>query len=300
MRIALLTLLLTVPALAGNTRPVTASNSVIDTSGSSEVACSRAKYGAYQKLQNACVGWYGPALKEALTEYFVYVEKCSCQKEQSGAVTCGVNVRGSCTVDAETRSLFAVGVTFDRASAEREALRNLTNYCDPNNHETVVEQGLFGCNCEPSGGFANQCVCYARGNCRKRGGVLSVGKPSVASAEEAGHPARDGNDGKENTRWCAPDGTHGHTFRIDLGRSQALSKANVLWELPGVYRYRIDVSDDGVNWRLAADRQNNNVVSQRTEDRLSGSGRFAQITITGAQKGSGENTWDSFYEFTIE
>jgi hypothetical protein len=111
-----------------------------------------------------------------------------------------------------------------------------------------------------------------------------VGKPSVANAEEAGHPARFGNDGNESTRWCAPDGTHGHTFRIDLGHPQPLTKANILWELPGIYRYRIEVSDDGANWRLAQDRSNNNVVAQRTEDALHASGRFVRLTLIAATK----------------
>jgi len=295
MRICALNLLFVLPALAGNTRPVTASYSAIDTGGASKVACARAKYGAYQQLQNACLGWYGAAVKEALSEYFVYVQNCDCHREQSGAVTCSVNVRGSCTVDAERRALFAVGVTPARQSAMDEALRTLTAYCYPTNHETIVEQALFGCDCD----YGGACVCYAHGSCQKPGGVLSVGKPSVASGEEPGHPSRAGNDGNETTRWCAPDGTHGHTFRIDLGRSQPLAKANVLCGLPGIYRYRIDVSDDGMSWRTAVDRSNNNAVSQRTEDAMNASGRFVRLTVIGARKSSGEDTWDSFYEFTV-
>jgi hypothetical protein len=156
----LLLILATGPALAGAMRPVTANDSEIDTGGSSDVACSRAKYGAYQKLQDACVGWYGAAVKEAPSEYFVYVQNCDCRRDQSGTVTCGVSAHGSCTVDADRRALFGVGVTFDRPSAEREALRNFANYCHPTNHETVIEQALFGCNC-------------AHGTCQKPGGAVS-------------------------------------------------------------------------------------------------------------------------------
>jgi hypothetical protein len=132
--------------------------------------------------------------------------------------------------------------------------------------------------------------------------LLSQGKPARASAEEPGNFAARGNDGDERTRWCAPDGTHGHWFQIDLERTYQLSKATILWEFAGTYRYRIEVSEDGVAWSLAVDRSDSAGRAQQTEDLLDTRGRYVRLKIVGATKyeqGFPEDTWDSFYEFRI-
>lgn len=174
MRVVVILLLLGGLADADSVRQVTASNSAIDTSGSSEFACARAKYAAYQRLQDSCHNWYAAALKEALSEYVVYNARCDCKAEQSGAVTCSVNVQGSCTVDAERRALFGIGRSIDRGQAEQEALRNVANYCYAPSNEKVIESSLFGCQCG-TGRAQNECVCYGRGICQKPGGRFRVG-----------------------------------------------------------------------------------------------------------------------------
>jgi len=88
---------------------------------------------------------------------------------------------------------------------------------------------------------------------------IAVGKPSTASSVGV-RRGKDqtpgfGNDGNPGTRWIAASGDKGQWWQIDLGGVEPIADV-VLRTVgrPGDFLYRIDVSDDGSNWRTVANQ----------------------------------------------
>jgi|GEM_PF-2007818 len=104
------------------------------------------------------------------------------------------------------------------------------------------------------------------------------------------------NDGDEGTRWCAADSNLNHWLKVDLGDVFQITGTQVIWEFGGrVYKYRIDVSSDNINWTTAVDKTGNQSTLQVQNDVFNASGRYVRITITGLENG----TWASLWEFKV-
>jgi hexosaminidase len=97
------------------------------------------------------------------------------------------------------------------------------------------------------------------------------------------------------TRWCAVDGSNGQWLMVDLGAVYNLTGTEVKWESNGVWRYKVEVSKDGVQWVLAIDKRTNTAPAQVYDDAFSMGGRYVRITATTNQPGH----WASIYDFKV-
>ena len=92
--------------------------------------------------------------------------------------------------------------------------------------------------------------------------------PPVRPARKAANPASSGNDSSASTRWSANDGNTGHWWTVDLGSSKNITRGTqVMWEQSGkAYKYKIETSNDNVNWTLKVDKTNNTSTDQIQND----------------------------------
>jgi hypothetical protein len=95
-------------------------------------------------------------------------------------------------------------------------------------------------------------------------------------------------DGDINTRWQAADDDRAPQITVDLGRPCALELIELLWEHdePG-YRYLLEGSPDGVNWRTLSDQRTNDNERGRhrlTFDKADAVARQLRVTLTGWPK----------------
>ena len=90
------------------------------------------------------------------------------------------------------------------------------------------------------------------GSVRPEPGAASWRILATADSEEAdkGNRAECALDGDPNTRWCAASGGLGHWLRLDLGRPQRVTRAQLTWEFPDIiYGAEITGSLDGQTWK---------------------------------------------------
>jgi hypothetical protein len=128
---------------------------------------------------------------------------------------------------------------------------------------------------------------------------LSRGKPSTASAEQAGKEAIFGNDGDSKTSFCNANGTFPAWWRVDLGATFNLVRTEVVFEKPDyAYTYKIEISDDDATYTTVVDRS---VASKRAEspasDSFTAQARYVRITMLGAIPPVG--AWPCFGDFAV-
>lgn len=125
---------------------------------------------------------------------------------------------------------------------------------------------------------------------------LASGKTVISDSVENGNPAANGNDGNINTRWCAADEGVNHWWQVDLGGNLDLTGTEIIWEKSKVYKYKLEVSSDGINWAAAVDNTGNTISEQTHKDSFTANNiRYVRITVTGLEA----DTWASFYEFKV-
>ncbi|HEX2549670.1 MAG TPA: discoidin domain-containing protein, partial [Gammaproteobacteria bacterium] len=126
---------------------------------------------------------------------------------------------------------------------------------------------------------------------------LAMNKPSTASSQYSNDygPAMATDADTMLTRWCASNGTNGQWLKVDLGKDSTLVKSRVKWESYGVWKYKVEISSDNVNWKLVVDKTNNTVPSQTYEDLFTGTGRYIRVTATTNQPGH----WASLFDFQV-
>ncbi|MEU4191918.1 discoidin domain-containing protein [Kribbella sp. NPDC026611] len=125
---------------------------------------------------------------------------------------------------------------------------------------------------------------------------VARGKPVTASSYQqvgngAPYPPSNVTDGNPTTRW-ASDWSDPQWIQVDLGQVTAFDRIQLIWESAYARAYRVEVSDDGSNWRqIYATTDGNGDV----DDVTGGSGRY--VRLTGTQRGTGYGY--SLYEFGI-
>ncbi len=127
---------------------------------------------------------------------------------------------------------------------------------------------------------------------------VAVGKVATADSWQptSGRTADKGNDGDESTRWSASDGHWGHWWKVDLGESHSLQGTQIKWEHHKIYKYKIEVSSDDINWLMVVDERNNNTSQQNQTNSFNVDNvRYVRITITETESGY----WASFYDFKV-
>lgn len=125
---------------------------------------------------------------------------------------------------------------------------------------------------------------------------LALGCEIEADSQENHHRAPDAVDGNSGTRWCAADQEMGHSIKLDLGESVSFSNVNILWEFEHPYQYRIETSQDGIQWSMIVDEQENDEAKKRSQHSVEGSGRYLKLTVTGNVHAT---RWASLYELEV-
>jgi fibronectin type 3 domain-containing protein len=128
--------------------------------------------------------------------------------------------------------------------------------------------------------------------------ILSEGKPVTASSFQTGNNPENANDGDIlSTRWTAADSTYPQWWRADLGSVQPIGKAVIYWynSTARAYQYRIEISDDDVNYAVLVDATGN-TIQGTTTDTFSATARYVRITVTGVNPVGG---WAAFLECQI-
>ena len=128
--------------------------------------------------------------------------------------------------------------------------------------------------------------------------LLSEGKPATSDSEETGHLAALGDDGAADTRWCAANGSGGHYWQVDLGKTYVLSKLAVSWEKAAVYQFKVDGSLDNSSFTSLLDQtaSSNAVADQTYPLSAAPSARYVRVTTTTLPNA---NIWASFFEFQV-
>jgi hypothetical protein len=128
---------------------------------------------------------------------------------------------------------------------------------------------------------------------------LALGKPCTASSQEPNHPPADGNDGKDDTRWCAANGDVPQWWQVDLGAPHDLTGAEIRWEFGNKnYQYVIEGSADLKNWQTLSDQSTtqSTVQTRRTSFMASGI-RYVRVRVVAMETKT--RTWASFFEFKV-
>ncbi len=89
---------------------------------------------------------------------------------------------------------------------------------------------------------------------------LALGKTATASSEEKGkgNLAPNAIDGKPDTRWCANGPEKNEWLQIDLGKSEKLTGARLLWENESAtYSFTVEGSQDAKTWAMLFDGTKN-------------------------------------------
>lgn len=112
--------------------------------------------------------------------------------------------------------------------------------------------------------------------------TLGMNNPTRASSEAPGHSARLANDGNPASFWQAANGDDSPWVSIDLERIVKASSVKLAFPIEGVWRYRVEISDDGIGgWKLISDQtQNASITKTQTLPAAEGAhGRFVRVSF---------------------
>ncbi|NMO94386.1 glycosyl hydrolase 53 family protein [Paenibacillus lemnae] len=117
---------------------------------------------------------------------------------------------------------------------------------------------------------------------------LAYLKTVTASSVNTSHPEQHAVDGKTDTRWEASGAINGSDawLMVDLGKLTRLSGTEITWgNQPGKWdsgpvKYRVEVSADGSDWRVASDQSSNTLLEQTARNTFEETDvRYVRISI---------------------
>jgi hypothetical protein len=114
--------------------------------------------------------------------------------------------------------------------------------------------------------------------------TLGLNNPTRVSSEAPGHSGRLANDGNAATAWQAAAGDANPWIAIDLERNATLSSVKLAFPSDGIWRLRVEVSDDGNgNWKLVSDQSQaaTSGQSQTLTAAAGARGRIVRVTFLG-------------------
>lgn len=111
---------------------------------------------------------------------------------------------------------------------------------------------------------------------------LTSDSGALASSANTGHEPSKTVDGHDGTYWCATSSQMPQWIQYDFGRSAAVGRVDIDFYAHDSWRYKVDVSEDGVSWTTGADRTNDPLDGRHATDRLGLVGRYLRITVTGS------------------
>lgn len=118
------------------------------------------------------------------------------------------------------------------------------------------------------------------------GEELAIGKTSISDSERLPeHAATKGNDGVEDTFWCAADEKTGHWWQVDFGMVKEIYGTRLKFLHPANYLYVLQASSDGEKWRTVVNQTGNTVSNQIRIDRFNVNTRYLRIVYNGVPTG---------------
>ena len=127
-------------------------------------------------------------------------------------------------------------------------------------------------------------------------GNLALNKNVTFSGEQIGNEATHAVDGNTVTRWSAQ--TFPQSIQVDLGAIYNVNKTEVAPYLDRAYRYKVEVSTDGINYTQVVDRTGNTTGGAVLADTFTGiNARYVKLTVTGCYNDT--TTWASINEFRV-
>ena len=114
---------------------------------------------------------------------------------------------------------------------------------------------------------------------------LALNRAATASS---GSAVSNANDSDTSTQWTAGDGNTGHWWMVDLGASKRITDGvSVMFpENAGTYKYKIETSNDMVNWFVRSDKTRNTSTEQVQDNYFYDMARYVRITMTGLPSGA--------------
>jgi beta-galactosidase len=119
-----------------------------------------------------------------------------------------------------------------------------------------------------------------------------------ASSQQPNNPAEYAFDGNPGTRWCANGPRIPSWIVCTLDQPRSVQSAAITWEGEGVYRYKIEGSADGKQWKLLADQTQSTQSVKQSVDTLKAVGvvKFVRVTVTGIPA----DQWPSIFEIDLK
>jgi hypothetical protein len=127
-------------------------------------------------------------------------------------------------------------------------------------------------------------------------GILTTPTSPVVASAGPKQAAKNAFDGKTTTRWESAYSDPQWIY-VDLGSVKTITEVKIDWQHAAAKDYRIDVSNDGVNWSApVATRTGGLPVDHRIDDiaGLSASGRYVRMYGTARATVYGYSIWEMY------
>ncbi|SFQ78153.1 discoidin domain-containing protein [Amycolatopsis rubida] len=122
--------------------------------------------------------------------------------------------------------------------------------------------------------------------------LLSQGKPvSTSTLETSALSGENAVDGNLKTRWASAVSADAQWLRVDLGQAATIHRVKLDWEAAYAKKYRIEISDDGENFKPIATITNGDGGTDDLTG-LSGHGRFLRFVGTQRATKYGYSLWE--------
>ena len=119
---------------------------------------------------------------------------------------------------------------------------------------------------------------------------LALGQPSYESGQEnIAFPSENAFDGDMSTRWSSAFADPQFLY-VDLGGKYPLCSVDITWEAAYATAFRIDLSDDGINWVTEAEITGN--TSLHNSIPVNGSARYVRMYGITRATGFGYSIWE--------
>src|SRR3954452_22429287 len=121
--------------------------------------------------------------------------------------------------------------------------------------------------------------------------LLSQGMPATASSTEAAgaYLASEAVDGNTGTRWSSAF-SDPQWLQVDLGSSQAITRAELNWETAAAKAFQIQVSANGSSWTSIYSTTTSTGGNQSLT--VNGTGRYVRMYGTQRTTGYGYSLWE--------
>ncbi len=119
---------------------------------------------------------------------------------------------------------------------------------------------------------------------------LALQRPAYESSQESSSfPAANVNDGNIETRWSSGF-TDDEYLYIDLGARYPVCSVEIFWEAAYATAYRIELSNDAVNWTVAANVSGNTDLHNTIS--ISGNARYVRMYGVSRATQYGYSIWE--------